>query len=107
MRTVKKFNHSVRVRGVCSDDFTHTKWIYDGQNGYGASIITDTFLFEGSNYEDSFEVAIIKFTDLDHIHFDLDYSTEITDDVILYLTEDEVSDILDRVDTLPAVIIGE
>ena len=41
------------------------------------------------------------------LHFDLDYSTEITDDVVLCLTEDEVSDILDRVDTLPAVIIRE
>ena len=103
MRTVKKFNHS--VRDVSRDDFT--QWIYDGQNGYGASIIPYIFRFEESNYEDSFEVAIIKFTDLDHIHFDLDYSTEITDDVVLYLTEDEVSDILDRVDTLPAAIIGE
>ena len=104
MRTVKKFNHS--VRDVSRDDFA--QWIYDGQNGYGASIIPNIFRCEKSNYyEDLFEVAIIKFTDLDHIHFDLDYSTEITDDVILYLTEDEVSDILDRVDTLPAVIIGE
>ena len=103
MRTVKKFNHS--VRDVSRDDFT--QWIYDSQNGYGASIIPYIFLFEESNYEDSFEVAIIKFTDLDNIHFDLDYSTEITDDVVLCLTEDEVSDILDRVDTLPEVIIGE
>ena len=104
MRTVKKFNHS--VRDVSRDDFA--QWIYDGQNGYGASIVPNIFRCEKSNYyEDLFEVAIIKFTDLDHIHFDLEYSTEITDDVILYLTEDEVSDILDRVDTLPAVIIGE
>ena len=60
-------------------------------NGYGVSVVFGTPFY--SNGIDTYEVAILY---NDHIT----YSTNITDDVIGYVTEDEVSKIMEQVQNL-------
>ena len=68
---------------------------YRFDNGYGASVV----LHSGSygNEQDLWELAVIKW---DGENYDLVYTTDITDDVIGYLTLDEVEEILGRVELL-------
>lgn len=67
------------------------QWIFSFSNGYGASVITGGIAYcnEGQPYE----LAVLK-------HGELCYDTPITDDVIGYLTSDEVFDLLDRIEQL-------
>ena len=61
-------------------------------NGYGASIITgkDAYTSEDAPYE----LAVLH-------NDDLCYDTELTDDVLGYLTEAEVNDYLLKIEALP------
>lgn len=70
------------------------QWKFEFGNGYGASVITGDIAYGGCN--GLFEVAVLE-------NGSLCYSTPITDDVIGYLTEDGVMDVLDRIEQLPAV----
>lgn len=67
------------------------QWIFRFSNGYGASVITGGIAYcnEGQPYE----LAVLK-------HGELCYDTPITDDVIGYLTSDEVFNLLDRIEQL-------
>lgn len=72
--------------------------IHKFENGFGASVVQHEFSY-GS--EDGLsELAVIKF---DGDDWDIDYSTEITDDVIGYLTEEDVEDLLVRIEKLENV----
>lgn len=62
-------------------------------NGYGASIIKTPSSYGGN--EGLYELAV---TDL---HGQLTYDTPITDDVIGYLSEEEVSEVLKKIQELP------
>jgi hypothetical protein len=64
-------------------------------NGYGVSVVR----FPGSyGYEEGlYEVAILKGLEED---WEICYDTEITDDVIGYLTEDQVGEVLVQVENL-------
>lgn len=62
-------------------------------NGYGVSVVRTETSYGGR--EGLFEVAIVNASG------GINYSTPITDDVIGYLTEEEVSDIMKRVQELP------
>jgi hypothetical protein len=68
---------------------------YKFDNGYGASVV----LHNGSygNEQDLWELAVIKWNGE---NYNLVYDTDITDDVIGYLTLDEVEDILSRIESL-------
>lgn len=67
------------------------QWKFEFDNGYGASVITGGIAYcnEGQPYE----LAVLE-------HDELCYSTPITDDVIGYLTSDEVYDLLDKIEQL-------
>lgn len=67
------------------------QWKFKFDNGYGASVITGGIAYcnEGQPYE----LAVLE-------HGELCYDTPITDDVIGYLTSNEVYDLLDRIEQL-------
>lgn len=62
-------------------------------NGYGASIITGKNAY--ANEDAPYELAVLH-------NGDLCYDTELTDDVLGYLTEDEVNQYLLKIEALPA-----
>lgn len=80
-------------RGFRGCKFFHggTQWKFEFDNGYGASVITGGIAY--CNEAQPFELAVLK-------HGELCYDTPITDDVIGYLTSDEVFDLLDRIEQL-------
>lgn len=67
------------------------QWEFEFNNKYGALVIRCDYSYGGN--EGLFELAVL-YDD------DLCYSTPITDDVIGYLTDDEVSALLDRIEQL-------
>ena len=67
------------------------QWRFSFDNGYGASVITGGIAY--CNEAQPYELAVLK-------HDELCYDTPITDDVIGYLTSDEVYDLLDRIEQL-------
>ena len=74
-----------------------TQKVYKFENGYGASVISGgTYTYGGD--EGLQELAVLKFKgDGD---YSLCYDTEITDDVLGYLTEQDVEDLLEQVKNL-------
>lgn len=64
------------------------QWKFKFDNGYGASVITGGIAY--CNDEQPYELAVLK-------DYELCYDTPITDDVIGYLTNDEVYELLDRI----------
>ena len=71
-------------------------YIFKFDNGYGASVIKNSVSY--GHALDLFELAVIKFTD--EFTWDLCYTTEITDDVIGYLTNDGVLNLLEAIKNL-------
>lgn len=67
--------------------------IYKFDNGYGASVIKNAFSYGWG--DDLWELAVIKFKGA--FDWEIVYDTEITDDVVVYLTEDEVQEILKKI----------
>ena len=70
--------------------------LYRFDNGYGASVIRHNGSY--GNDKGLWELAVLRYTDGDK--YVLDYSTPITDDVIGYLDEDEVNDLLIKIKEL-------
>lgn len=64
-------------------------------NGYGVSIVKHSFSYGGDR--GLWELAVLKGTES---NWNLCYTTEITDDVIGYLSEEQVNEICDRVQNL-------
>lgn len=60
-------------------------------NGYGASIITGEHAY--SNEDAPYELAVLY-------NNEITYDTELTDDVLGYLTEDEVNEYLLKIEAL-------
>ena len=60
-------------------------------NGYGASVVKSTFSYGGN--QDLYELAVIK-------DDAICYDTPITDDVLGYLTEDDVTKYLRQIQNL-------
>ena len=71
--------------------------IYRCDNGYGASVVCHSFSYGGR--EGLFELAVLKFSGPQM--WDLCYETEITDDVIGWLDESEVAEIVSRIEQMP------
>ena len=67
-------------------------YIYEFENGYGASVIKHDYSYGGKM--GLYEIAVLDSSG------DLCYSTPITDDVIGYATEDKVLDTLHRIKML-------
>lgn len=62
-------------------------------NGYGASVVSHTFSYGGS--QGLYEIAVLK-------EDDITYDTPITSDVVGHLTEDEVTEVLKQIQQLPS-----
>ncbi len=71
--------------------------VYKFENGYGASVISGgTYTYGG---EDGLkELAVLKFKE--DGKYSLCYSTEITDDVLGYLTDEDVQRLLKEIEAL-------
>jgi hypothetical protein len=76
-----------------------TQAIHRFENNYGASVVRNPFSYGGAS--GLWELAVIRFNEDNS--FDLDYDTPITDDVIGYLTNEEVEEILQKIKQLPKV----
>lgn len=72
--------------------------VHKFENGFGASVVRHGFSYGGSR--GLWELAVVAF-DGDEWH--LNYSTPITDDVIGYLTDEDVDTLLVRIEALEAV----
>lgn len=66
-------------------------------NGYGASIIQHDFSY--GKDRGLWELAVIFYHE-DGVNFSLSYDTHITDDVLGYLTEEEVNKYLQEIEKL-------
>ena len=75
-----------------------TQVVYKFDNGYGASVVCHEFSYGGD--QGLKELAVIKFYEGDEWH--LCYETEITDAVLGYLTDEDVADLLVKIEALEA-----
>ena len=76
-----------------------TQKIYRFKNGYGASVIQFPYSYGGG--KGLYELAVVRYRAGDGINdFSLTYDTPITDDVIGYLSEAEVDNLLSQVEAL-------
>lgn len=69
--------------------------IHKFENGYGASVVQHEFSYGGD--EGLYELAVLAFNG---DNWDLTYDTEITDDVIGYLSDEDVQDLLKQIENL-------
>ena len=67
-------------------------YVYEFENGYGASVVKHDGSYGGK--QGLYEIAVLDSTG------DLCYSTPITDDVIGYANEEKIKDTLDRIKSL-------
>ena len=74
---------------------SETQKIYRFRNGYGASVIRNSISY--GHELGLWEVAVIKWNEDE---WSLCYDTEITNDVIGYLNEDEVDNVLQQIEGL-------
>ena len=89
----EKFDNSFRY--FDKDSFSHK---FKFENNYGASVVKHwgSYGFD----EDLFELAVLKYDDKNDNNGDLCYDTPITGDVIGYLTNDEVLELLEEIKNL-------
>lgn len=74
-----------------------TQKVYRFPNNYGASVVQHNFSYGGD--EGLSELAVLSFSDESN-NYELDYDTGITDDVLGYLTEENVQDYLTQIEAL-------
>lgn len=72
------------------------QYIFKFNNGFGASVVKSIGTY--GHAQDLWELAVIRIKD--DYTFDLVYDTDVTDDVIGYLTDDKVNELLDRIKNL-------
>lgn len=89
---MKKFNYEYFENNPLHNG---EQYLYKFKNGYGASVVRHNFSYGGN--EGLWELAVLIWNEND---WDLCYSTEITNDVIGYLTEDDVEVLLNRIGQL-------
>ena len=73
-------------------------YVFRFENGYGASVIKAYWTYGA--YKDLWELAVIKFFGEESTEYELDYYTEITDDVCGYETDDGIRELLARIKAL-------
>ena len=71
-------------------------YIFKFENNYGASVVKTDSSYGGD--QDLWELAVIRFNSYDN--YELDYDTPITNDVLGYLTNDEVKELLRQIKEL-------
>lgn len=78
--------------GTYNDVVGISQWVIGFKNGYEASIITGKYTLTDKYYP--YELAVLK-------NGEVCYDTPITDKVIGYQTEEEVGEILEKIEALP------
>lgn len=74
-------------------------YVFRFENGYGASVIKHSGSY--GNEDDLWELAVIMFYDkYDDNSWDLTYETPITNDVIGWLTDEQVEEYLQKIKEL-------
>lgn len=74
-----------------------TQTVYKFSNGYGASVLNGGTYCYGAD-QGLKELAVLEFKTGDD--YSLCYTTEITDDVLGYLTDEDVANLLERIEGL-------
>lgn len=84
---------NIEISKKLNRDSFNYQWIFKFENNYGASVVKHwgSYGFD----EDLFELAVLKFYG-DSCHY-LTYDTPITNDVLGYLTNDEVLEYLEKI----------
>lgn len=77
---------------VSRSDWGNERYIFQFENGYGASVIRNPLSYGGP--EGFYELAVLK-------DGEINYKTPITNDVIGWLDPDEVEELLDKIKALP------
>lgn len=74
-----------------------TQVVHRFDNNFGASVVCHNFSY---GHEEGFkELAVLKFLDTSD-GYQITYDTEITSDVIGHLTDEDVNDLLARIEAL-------
>ena len=73
-----------------------TQYVFKFDNGYGASVIKGEYTY--GHEDDQWELAVIIFDEYDN--YELCYTTEITNDVIGWLSDEEVRNTLQKIKNL-------
>jgi hypothetical protein len=74
-----------------------TQVVHRFENNFGASVVRHNYSY-GSE-EGLFELAVLQFFN-DSNEYELTYNTEITDDVLGHLTQEDVESLLDRIEKI-------
>ena len=85
--------------GIAKPSWNGTQRIFIFENGYGASVVRHQHSFGGD--QGLYELAVVTFPTEDPEDFQLTYDTPITEDVIGFLTWDEVEKIKEDIKELP------
>lgn len=72
------------------------QYLFKFKNNYGASVVKHNYSY--GHESDLWELAVIKFYDEDE--YDLNYDTDITNDVLGRLTDEEVKEYLKQIKDL-------
>lgn len=78
------------------NDLGYPQTIYKFSNGYGASVIKFNYVYFG------IEIAVLRFDE--NGNWDIDYSTPITNDVIVGLNEKGIDEVLQRIFDLEKIV---
>lgn len=73
--------------------FNGTQRLYRFNNNYGLSLVNTPILH---TYPFAWEAAVIKFHDLESDEFYIVYDTELTDDVVVFETDEEANAFIER-----------
>lgn len=92
--SINKFGHAVVTTYANVPVKGTEQYIFSFSNGYGASVVRGPHTYGGN--KGLWEVAVLDDDGR------ITYSTPITNDVIGYLADDEVSSVLDSIADLPA-----
>lgn len=74
-----------------------TQVVHRFENNFGASVVRHNFSYGGD--EGLFELAVLTFASEEN-DYELTYDTEITDDVVGHLTEEDVQLLLKRIEKI-------
>jgi len=82
-----------------SDLYSNYQQIFRFRNGWGASVVQGPYSYGGP--EGKYELAVIGFLSEGAQDFYLNYKTPITNDVVGWLDESDVDELLDEISALP------
>jgi len=90
MITVARFGDYIPKEEGTS--WLNERYVFQFPNGYGASVIRSPYSYGGP--DGLYELAVLK-------NGKINYKTPITDDVVGWLTPDEVTELLGQIQALP------